>query len=114
MTTDTRQTGRALVLGGGGIAGIGWEAGLIVGLQGAGVDLTHADLIVGTSAGAVVGSMIATGGDLPLAIDDIAGHAEQAGSRSPADFSEVLNAFQILFDTSLNPQDARARVGAMA
>ena len=117
MTTDTRQTGRALVLGGGGIAGIGWEAGLIVGLQGAGVDLTHADLIVGTSAGSVVGAMVATGVDLPLAIDDFAGRAEaeaEAGPPVPSDFSAMLAAFAVLFDTDLEPQEARARVGAMA
>jgi NTE family protein len=115
MTTDTRQTGRALVLGGGGIAGIGWEAGLIVGLQGAGVDLTDADLIVGTSAGSVVGAMIATGIDLPLAIDDIAGRAESAlAPQAPADFSAVLTAFGVLFDTRLDPQVARERVGKMA
>ncbi|MCW2884138.1 MAG: Patatin [Streptosporangiaceae bacterium] len=115
MTTDTRQTGRALVLGGGGIAGIAWEAGLIVGLQGAGVDLTDADLIVGTSAGSVVGAMIATGVDLPLAIDDLAGRAETTPAPSaPADFSAVLTAFGMLFDTSLDPQEARARVGRMA
>jgi NTE family protein len=113
MTTDTRQTGRALVLGGGGIAGIGWEAGLVVGLQGAGVDLTDADLIVGTSAGSVVGAMIATGTDLPLAIDDIASHAETA-PHTPVDFSAVLTAFGVLFDTSLDPQEARASVGMMA
>jgi NTE family protein len=115
MTTDTRQIGRALVLGGGGIAGIGWEAGLIVGLQGAGVDLTHADLIVGTSAGSVVGAMVATGVDLPLAIDDLAGRAEaEAEPPAPADFSAMLAAFAVLFDTDLEPQEARARVGAMA
>ncbi|MGI8329872.1 patatin-like phospholipase family protein [Actinomadura scrupuli] len=115
MTTDTRQTGRALVLGGGGIAGIAWEAGLVVGLQGAGVDLTDADLIVGTSAGSVVGSMIAMGVDLPLAIDDLAGRAETAAAPPPpVDFSTVLSAFGVLFDTSLDPQEARARVGAMA
>jgi NTE family protein len=115
MTTDTRQTGRALVLGGGGIAGISWEAGLVVGLQGAGVDLTDADLIVGTSAGAVVGAMIASGVDLPLAIDDLASRAESTASpHVPVDFSAVLSAFGVLYDTNADPQRARARVGAMA
>ncbi len=51
----------ALVLGGGGVTGIAWETGLLKGLRDAGADLTGADLIVGTSAGSVVGAQIATG-----------------------------------------------------
>jgi NTE family protein len=46
---------RALVLGGGGPVGIGWEAGLLVGLAQSGVDVGAADTIIGTSAGSVVG-----------------------------------------------------------
>jgi len=51
----------ALALGGGGVTGIAWETGLLKGLRDAGLDLTDADLIVGTSAGSVVGAQIATG-----------------------------------------------------
>jgi NTE family protein len=59
--TDQRT---ALVLGGGGITGIAWEIGLLAGLVEAGVDLSGADLVVGTSAGSVVGARLATGEDL--------------------------------------------------
>jgi len=52
----------ALVLGGGGITGIAWEIGVLAGLAEAGVDLTTADLLVGTSAGSVVGAQVACGG----------------------------------------------------
>jgi NTE family protein len=52
---------RALVLGGGGIAGIAWELGLVAGLAEAGVDLARADLVVGTSAGSVVGAQLLSG-----------------------------------------------------
>jgi NTE family protein len=52
---------RGLVLGGGGVTGIAWETGLLLGLQDAGVDLTTADLVVGTSAGSVVGAQVTTG-----------------------------------------------------
>jgi NTE family protein len=52
---------RALVLGGGGITGIGWEIGMLAGLADAGVDLTAADLVVGTSAGSVVGAQVTSG-----------------------------------------------------
>ncbi|MBM7807702.1 NTE family protein [Geodermatophilus bullaregiensis] len=55
---------RALVLGGGGITGIAWEVGLLAGLAERGVDLTDADLVVGTSAGSVVGAQVTSGADL--------------------------------------------------
>lgn len=54
---------RALVLGGGGQAGIGWEWGVLAGLAEAGVHLTDADLVVGTSAGSIVGAQLANGLD---------------------------------------------------
>src|ERR1700744_462489 len=42
---------RALVLGGGGASGNAWLIGVIAGLFDAGLDVTEADLIIGTSAG---------------------------------------------------------------
>jgi len=52
---------RALVLGGGGPVGIAWESGIIAGLEQEGVAVGGADLIVGTSAGSVVGAQLALG-----------------------------------------------------
>ena len=52
---------RALVLGGGGITGAAWEVGLIAGLAARGVDLTAADLVLGTSAGALAGAQVTSG-----------------------------------------------------
>ncbi|MGW1739927.1 patatin-like phospholipase family protein [Nocardia sp. NPDC001965] len=54
----------ALVLGGGGPVGIAWLSGLALGLRDAGIDLSLADRIIGTSAGAVVGAALASGIDL--------------------------------------------------
>jgi NTE family protein len=54
---------RALVLGGGGPVGVAWEIGLLAGLLDAGVDLRDAGLIVGTSAGSIVGAQLAHGRD---------------------------------------------------
>ncbi|BDO40664.1 patatin-like phospholipase family protein [Cellulomonas sp. NTE-D12] len=56
--------GRALVVAGGGAAGNAWAIGVIAGLADAGVDVTVADLIVGTSSGATVAAQI-TGGPRP-------------------------------------------------
>ncbi|WP_411144357.1 patatin-like phospholipase family protein [Streptomyces sp. x-80] len=50
------MTGTALVLGGGGLTGIGWEIGIIAGLAEAGIDLTDAEIVIGTSAGSIVGA----------------------------------------------------------
>ncbi|SBT41421.1 patatin-like phospholipase family protein [Micromonospora auratinigra] len=52
---------RALVLGGGGVTGVAWEWGLLAGLAGRGVDVSDADLVVGTSAGSVVGAQLCSG-----------------------------------------------------
>jgi NTE family protein len=52
---------RALVLGGGGPVGIAWEAGVLAGLVEAGADPSGADAITGTSAGSVVGALLALG-----------------------------------------------------
>ena len=50
-----------MVLAGAGAAGNAWELGLIAGLSDAGVDLTEADLIIGTSAGSTVAAQITSG-----------------------------------------------------
>ncbi len=48
----------ALVLGAGGTVGIAYHAGVLKALLDAGVDPQAADLVVGTSAGAIVGSIL--------------------------------------------------------
>jgi NTE family protein len=53
--------GRALVLGGGGVAGIAWITGLLAGLADAGQDVSGADVIIGTSAGANVAAQVGSG-----------------------------------------------------
>ena len=53
--------GAALVLGGGGPVGGAWMTGVLAGLAEAGVDLGRADVIVGTSAGAIFGARLAAG-----------------------------------------------------
>lgn len=54
----------ALVLGGGGVTGITWETGVLLGLRDEGLDLVAPDLTVGTSAGAAVGAELLSGVDL--------------------------------------------------
>jgi NTE family protein len=53
--------GHALVLGGGGVAGIAWMTGLLAGLAEAGSDISGADRVIGTSAGATVAAQLGSG-----------------------------------------------------
>jgi len=71
----------ALVLGGGGITGIAWEIGLLLGLREAGVDLTDADTVIGTSAGSVVGAQLTSGTPLQQMYDaQLADPANEIGA----------------------------------
>ena len=54
----------ALVLAGGGVTGIAWETGVLLGLQERG-RLPEFDVVVGTSAGAAVGAQLTSGRGLP-------------------------------------------------
>jgi NTE family protein len=59
------MTGRALVLGGGGVAGIAWEIGILLGiadeLPAVAQALLDSDLLLGTSAGSAVAAQIGSG-----------------------------------------------------
>jgi NTE family protein len=58
---------RALVLGGGGVAGIAWMTGLLFGLSENGVDLRNAQLILGTSAGSAVAAQLGC----PISLEEL-------------------------------------------
>jgi NTE family protein len=102
---------RALVLGSGGATGGGWEAGVVAGLAEHGVDLAAADLIVGSSAGAVVGACLAAGTD-PQALyrDQLAPPRGSARKLSPW-MAARLSAIIL---TSGDPVRLRTRAGKLA
>ncbi len=64
---------RALVLAGGGIAGIAWETGILQGIAdkspAAARLLLHSDVLVGTSAGSAVAAQIGSGSTLQSLFD---------------------------------------------
>lgn len=64
---------RALVLGGGGATGVAWEISVLAGLAEAGVDVTDADTLIGTSAGSVVAAGLALGESLEQLFDEQVG-----------------------------------------
>ena len=103
---------RALVLGGGGVTGIAWETGLIAGLGGLGIDLAAADVIIGTSAGSVVGADLASGQDLEALYQaQLAPPDPEPGAR--IDWGLIG---RLLWDmtTSQDPKRARVRIGRWA
>ncbi|WP_243741475.1 patatin-like phospholipase family protein [Actinomycetospora succinea] len=118
MTADARTTTpvRALVLGGGGLAGIAWEVGVLVGLAEGGVDLGLADRIVGTSAGSVVGTLLATGVDLAAVHEEHLAGDGSGSSGPPANLDmEVLGAeLAAAMDGAADAGEMRARLGAWA
>jgi len=82
---------RALVLGGGGPVGVAWESGLIAGLAEAGIDLSRADFIVGTSAGSVVGAQIAMGRTPAALLEPYTGTPPPSESMAPPpDLSQLV------------------------
>jgi NTE family protein len=104
---------RALVLGGGGITGIAWEIGILAGLAERGIDLTDADLVIGTSAGSVVGVDVRSG--IPLAELYAAqmrppGASEIYAKMKPALLARYIGAMVF----TRKPKVARARIGALA
>ena len=55
---ESSESRTALVLGGGGSTGNAWSIGVVAGLSEAGLDVTRADLIIGTSAGSTTAAQI--------------------------------------------------------
>jgi NTE family protein len=110
----------ALVLSGGGTSGVAWETGLLKGLRDGGLDLTGADLVVGTSAGAIVGAQITTGCDLDdLYERQIHPPDKPAATSPPGDFNALRKAMASVARTGGMTQaglsqTARAQIGAMA
>lgn len=107
---------KALVLGGGGVTGIAWELGILAGLRDNGLDLRDAGVVIGTSAGSVVGAQITSGTDINTLFNTQLVPPEQSGERAANfDPAEMQAAFQRLM--SAGPMDARtirAQIGAYA
>ena len=107
--------GQALVLGGGGVAGIAWMTGLLAGLADAGQDVSGADLLVGTSAGAAVAAQVGSGLSLDALFARQVDPALQAREISvEVNMTEVAAEFAALLADATSAQDIQRRVGAYA
>jgi len=113
--------GNALVLAGGGVAGIAWELGVLRGIADANPDLAAriigADVVVGTSAGSSVAAQITA----PATLDDL--YAAQLSAETaeievdldlPEMFQRYAAAIQGPAGVPPDPVEARRRMGALA
>lgn len=111
------ENGRALVLGGGGVAGIAWLTGVLAGLADEGTDVTGADLLLGTSAGSAVAAQVAGGGPIGELFARQADPALQnrelvpSGGVTVAEFAEI---WMRLAEENDDPAAIRRGLGARA
>jgi NTE family protein len=125
---STTASDRALVLGGGGSTGNAWLIGVIAGLSDAGLDVTTADLTIGTSAGSTAAAQIAgaTPGELLAAILAAApqpqprrqqgtGPAGSGGGRVPSKpVADHMERTSKIIAAAEDAADMRRRMGAAA
>ncbi|MFB7718161.1 patatin-like phospholipase family protein [Nocardia sp. NPDC056100] len=113
-STSENTVRRSLVLGGGGVIGSAWMAGLAAELRHRGIDLGVADSVVGTSAGAIIGAALLTGLDL----FSFADNPYPPGSPKPPQVvvkpELVAASFSALFDRTSDREVAARKVGRLA
>jgi NTE family protein len=102
----------ALVMSGGGPIAVAWEAGLLAGLERKGVSFAGAEFVLGTSAGAIVGSQLRRGISPEAIVGPILAEAEGNGaSRGPAPFNaEVAEQLPSLLARAQTPAPDQAAV----
>ncbi len=123
LTTDGLATTgeRALVLGGGGSTGNAWLIGVIAGLFDSGLDVTAADVTIGTSAGSTAAAQLA-GATPPELYAAILAAAQPPGSapgsergRGPSHpVTAHLDRMRALIDSAEDAAELRRRMGAAA
>lgn len=114
MTTGRE---RALVLHGGGAAGNAWEIGVVAGLFDAGLDVTKADLIVGTSAGSTAAVQLASAVPTELFAAILSAPQPKTGSDRRAPIGPSPDHMEItsrIIAAAADAADMRRRMGAAA
>jgi NTE family protein len=107
----------ALVLAGGGVAGIAWETGVLRGIEDVDAVLARrlvgADTVVGTSAGATVAAQITSGRSLTELYDDQVG-GPSAEIDIQIDIDDLIHRFAEATAGASSPEEMRRAIGAMA
>ena len=122
MNTTPSSRERALVLGGGGSTGNAWLIGVIAGLFEAGLDVTTADLTIGTSAGSTAAAQIAGASPTELLAATLAGAPQRRTGPPGSDRGRVpsrpvvdhLERMRKIIASAEDAADMRRRVGAAA
>ena len=113
---------RALVLGGGGSTGNAWLIGVVAGLFEAGLDVTTADLTIGTSAGSTAAAQIAGATPTELLAAILAAAPQQPTGVVGSDRRRVptgpaadhMERTSKIIASAENAADMRRRMGAAA
>lgn len=115
MADEAGGLGKTLVLGGGGLAGLGWFAGLFLAMSENGADLRDADRIIGTSAGSATAAQLRSAQPLERLYARQTDPALIADEQPPnmAAIAELLGAFPKLNAITDHAERMRA-VGEMA
>jgi NTE family protein len=111
-----------LVLGGGGSAGNAWLIGVIAGLSAAGLDVTEADLIIGTSAGSTAAVQITSANPSQLLADILSAATRQRTGPVGSDGAGVpigpaadhVRRTSDIIAAAADAADMRRRLGAAA
>ena len=111
-----------MVLGGGGSTGNAWLIRVIAGLFDAGLDVTNADLTIGTSAGATTAAQIASGAPTELFAATLAAAPQQRTGPVGSDRGRVpirpvadhLERIGRIIACAEDAADMRRRMGAAA
>jgi NTE family protein len=113
---------RALVLGGGGSTGNAWLIGVVAGLFDAGLDVTTADLTIGTSAGSTAAAQLAGANPTELLAAILAADPQQRTGSVGSDRGRVpirpvtdhLERIRKVIASAEDAADMRRRLGAAA
>lgn len=105
----------ALVLGGGGTVGVAWEAGVLAGLADAGVDPAAAAVIVGSSAGSVVGTHVRQGRSVDRLVANQREPDGGAGAEPmTTDLTPLIEIFAVLREAKERTPEVLQEVGRRA
>lgn len=110
----TPAISRALVLGGGGSTGNAWLIGIIAGLFDTGLDVTDADVTIGTSAGATAAAQLIDADPVRLYEDILASSAPPLRTGRSGPTINHLDRTAAVISASADAADMRRRMGASA